>query len=304
METHETRPCGGRVFLCASVPFEQCRPPKKLTLAITRPSTGLASCRMQTPGRWGCVRVDLAAFFRSRDPSAGSWPSVFTCCRNRRTTLPPFSPWRMPHSRETVEVARSLGAVVPDKESPWDQLLSLGRAWESDFVWMIPQGDTSWTLAGGVVCFPSSGRCREKKLGQQMRAIHTPVPGLNPALEKQIEDVLESHAARTALGSRERGLQPQMTQKNHLPSRPRRPPRCDSDTRRGLPPSGASAAQQAAKCGAILFGIRVEVVSLRHALQDPIACTRLRRLITTISPDAARDKGLAHARETILALMR
>jgi hypothetical protein len=56
--------------------------------------------------------------------------------------------------------------------------------------------------------------------------------------------------------------------------------------------------------GAILFGIRVEVVSLQDALKDPIASTRLRRLLTTISPEAAEYKGLADARETMIALMQ
>lgn len=254
--------------------------------------------------RWamGLRPGDLAAFFRSRDPSGlilaerDRWLSE---CPEEYAALHPAADAAL---RETVELARSLGAVVPDRESSWDQLLSLGRAWESDFVWMVPQCDTTWALAGGVVCFPSSWSMPEK-LEQQMRAIHTPVPGLNPALEKQIETFLNRMQPGQPWVRENVGFS-RDDQKNHLPKRPRRRLdaavtleevflRVEHQLLNKLPVSGA-----------ILFGIRVEVVSLQDALKDPIASTRLRRLLTTISPEAAEYKGLADARETIIALMQ
>lgn len=254
--------------------------------------------------RWamGLRPGDLAAFFRSRDPSGQILAERDHWLSESPLDYAALQPVAEATLRETVELARSLGTVVPDQTTPWDQLLSLGRAWESDFVWMIPQGEATWSLAGGVVCFPSSWSMPEK-LGQPMRAIHTPVPGLNPALEKQIETFLNRMQpgqpwVRENVGFSRDDL------RNHLPKRPRR--RLDATVTleevflrvehqlfNKLPDSGA-----------ILFGIRVEVVSLQDALKDPIATARLRRLLTTISPDAAEYKGLADARETIIGLMQ
>lgn len=254
--------------------------------------------------RWamGLRPGDLAAFYRSRDPSGrilAERDHLLSESPHDHAALQPVADAAL---RETVELARSLGAVMSDQESPWDQLLSLGRAWESDFVWMIPQGDTSWTLAGGVVCFPSSWSMPEK-LGHPMRAIHTPVPGLNPALEKQIETFLNRMQPGQPWVRENVGFS-RDDQKNHLPSRPRRRLDATVTLDEVFLRVEHQLLNKLPRSGAILFGIRVEIVSLRHALQDPIACTRLRRLITTISPDAAEYKGLAHAREAIIALMR
>lgn len=253
--------------------------------------------------RWamGLRPGDLAGFFRPRDPSGQILVERDRWLSDSPHDYAALQPVADAALRETVELAGSLGTVVLDQTTPWEQLLSLGRAWESDFVWMIPQGETSWTLAGGVVCFPSSWSMPEK-LGQPMRAIHTPVPGLNPVLEKQIETFLNRMQPGQAWVRENVGFS-RDDQKNHLPRRPRRRLnatvtldevflRVEHQLLNKLPVSGA-----------ILFGIRVEVVSLLDALQDPIAATRLRRLLTTISPDAAEYKGLADARETIIALM-
>jgi hypothetical protein len=253
--------------------------------------------------RWamGLRPGDLAGFFRSRDPSGQILAERDRWLSGSPGEYVALHPAAEAALRETVELARSLGAVVPTQQSPWDQLLSLGRAWESDFVWMIPQGDTSWTLAGGVVCFPSSWSMPEK-LGQPMRAIHTPVPGLNPAIEKQIETFLNRMQPGQAWVRENVGFS-RDDQKNHLPSRPRRRLDATVTLDEVFLRVEHQMLNKLSRSGAILFGIRVEIVSLKDAIQEPIAASRLRRLLTTISPEAAEYKGLADAREAIVGLI-
>lgn len=254
--------------------------------------------------RWamGLRPGDLAGFFRARDLSGQILAERDHWLSGSPGEYAALHPAADAALRETVELARSLGTVVSDQESPWDQLLSLGRAWESDFVWMIPQGETSWILAGGVVCFPSSWSMPEK-LEQPMRAIHSPVPGLNPALEKQIETFLNRMQPGQAWVRENVGFS-RDDQKNHLPSRPRRRLDATVTLDEVFLRVEHQLLNKLPRSGAILFGIRVEIVSLQDALKDSIATARLRRLLTTISPEAAEYKGLADAREIIIALMQ
>lgn len=254
--------------------------------------------------RWamGLRPGDLAGFFRSRDPSGRILAERDHLLSESPHDYAALQPVADAALRETVELARSLGADMSDQESPWDQLLSLGQAWESDFVWMIPQGETSWNLAGGVVCFPSSWSMPEK-LGQPMRAIHTPVPGLNPALEKQIETFLNRMQPGQPWVRENVGFS-RDDQKNHLPSRPRRRLDATVTLDEVFLRVEHQLLNKLPRSGVILFGIRVEIVSLQVALKDSIATARLRRLLTTISPEAAEYKGLADAREIIIALMQ
>ena len=67
-----------------------------------------------------------------------------------------------------------------------EQLLTLGRAWEPDFVWMHPGPGDQYRLVGGVVCFPSSWAIRDK-LDRTMAEIHAPAPDLNATLARPID---------------------------------------------------------------------------------------------------------------------
>ncbi len=141
-----------------------------------------------------------------------------------------------------------------------------------------------------------------EKLGQPMRAIHTPVPGLNSALEKQIDTFLTRMQPGQAWLRENAGFS-RDSEKNHLPTRPRHPLdatvtsdevfiRVEQQLLYKLPTSGA-----------ILFGIRVEVVPLVTLLSDVDVKARLRRMLDTISPEATQYKGLTEARVAILSLL-
>jgi hypothetical protein len=253
--------------------------------------------------RWtmGLRPGELSEFFQPRDPHGqilaerGRWlsetPSAYAA----------LQPAAHAPLRETIELAQSLGAIVPQGPTPWDQLLSLGRVWEPDFVWMVPTDAATWALAGGAVCFPSSWSMPEK-LGQPLSEIHTPVPGLNPALEKQIDTFLNRMQPGQAWFRENAGFS-RDNQRNHLPSRPRQ--RLDATVKVAevfirvehqllykLPQSGA-----------ILFGIRVEVFPLQQLLADPLATARLRRMLATLTPDKAHYKGISASLDRLIEIL-
>jgi hypothetical protein len=207
-----------------------------------------------------------------------------------------------PALRDTLRLARELGVEIDQGLSPLEQMLALGRLWEPDFVWMRPDDAGTHRLIGGVLCFASSWDLREK-LGRPITEIHSPVPGLNEILARQIETFL-SRLTPGAAWTRENANYSRDALLNHHPSRVRR--RLDATVTPGeffirlehqllmrLFPSGD-----------ILFGIRLEIVPVAEVLRDPQATAGLARALTTISPAAAAYKGIAEARPTLVALLQ
>jgi hypothetical protein len=203
---------------------------------------------------------------------------------------------------ETVDLARSLGVEIDAASEPWEQLLSLGRVWETDFVWLVADEADIYRVAGGIVCFPSSWDLRAK-LGSTLSETHRPVPGLNAALDRQIETFLNRLVPNEAWLRENAGFS-RSPERNQHPDRPRRPldatvcldevwVRLEHQLLLKLPVTGS-----------LLFGIRVDVVPLRQVLDSPQAAADLARLLSTISQDAAEYKGLTTARETILSFCR
>ncbi|MBA4017263.1 MAG: hypothetical protein C0483_08825 [Pirellula sp.] len=178
------------------------------------------------------------------------------------------------------------------------QLKDLGCTWEADVVWLAPHADGELRVVGGIVCFPSSWALTEK-LGLPMRDVHGPVPGLNLALGGQIERFLAKLASSSAW-SRENWSLSRCAERNQHTSRPRaafdeRTPleevwiRLEHQLLMRLPTSGA-----------VLFGIRIELVPLAELKSDPAAATNFARILKTMSPEAAAYKNFAVAREHLL----
>lgn len=203
--------------------------------------------------------------------------------------------------RETVQLIRDYGISIPEHDDPEKQLLALGREWESDFVWMIKDPSNMWTLGGGVVCFPSSWSM-PAKLGMSMREVHAPVPGLNESLGSQIDTFLTRMEPGQAWLRENAGLS-RDSEKNHLPTRPRR---TLDDTVTGNEVHIRVEHQllyKLPKCGAILFGIRVEVFPWKEVIANKDAITGLQWLLRSIAPEAARYKGMEHVRLRLLDLI-
>ncbi|MBL8819824.1 MAG: DUF3445 domain-containing protein [Planctomyces sp.] len=212
-----------------------------------------------------------------------------------------------PALAETVTFARSLGfAVRPEQsprdrssreESPFDQLLSLGRVWESDFVWLVADKAGTRRVAGGVVCFPSHWDLSEK-VGRTLSETHSVVPGLNAALDRQIETFLDKIVPGDAWLRENAGFSRSPEFNQHI-----KRPRTRLDVSVTVDEVWIRLEHQMLLklplTHSILFGIRVQVVPLRQVLNTPYAATAMTRLLSTISPEAADYKGLSDARETI-----
>ena len=212
-----------------------------------------------------------------------------------------LSPMAEPALLETVELARSAGASIAEAETDYEQLLALGRGWESDFVWMHPSADGRHRVVGGVICFPSSWALQEK-LGRPMREVHEPVPGLNEALDRQIETFLRKQVAGAAW-TRDNWSLSRDAELNHHPSRMFRLLddtitadevwlRLEHQLLLKLPQSGS-----------ILFGIRMAVVPLSEMIADREAASRFARILSTLSPAAAAYKNLATALPALIKLV-
>jgi hypothetical protein len=254
--------------------------------------------------RWimGLRRTDsLADYFADADPSGAiraeraHW---LTEDPDKYAALLPAAELAL---SETVEMAQQLGATVDSGQTQFEQLLSLGRWWELDFVLMNSADEGRFQPAGGVVCFPSSWAL-EEKMHTPMRDVHNPVPELNTVLGRQIDTFLTRLVPGEAW-RRENWSLARDGNWNHHPSRPRqkldgsvRPDevwlRLEHQLLLKLPRSHA-----------VFFGIRMEVIPLQVVLQDSSAAKRFARILSTIAEEAAVYKGFASARAALVMML-
>jgi hypothetical protein len=254
--------------------------------------------------RWvmGLRHGDAAAFLAPRDPAGTIRAERARWLAEDPRTYAALTPAAEPALGDTVALARTLGAAIDPSLTPWDQLLVLGRTWESDFVWMHPDGAGAHRLTGGVVCFPSSWALHDK-LGGTMSETHGPVPGLNEALDRQIETFFAKMVPGAAW-VRENANYSRVPALNQHPARPRRPldetvsaeefwVRLEHQLLLKFPVSRS-----------ILFAIRLEVIPLRQVLESPEAAGRLARLLETMPAAAAEYKSIIEARDVIVPMLR
>ncbi|RBP36608.1 uncharacterized protein DUF3445 [Roseimicrobium gellanilyticum] len=207
---------------------------------------------------------------------------------------------------ETRQIAKAWGQPSEggdgEDASPMQSLLALGHAWEPDLVWMHPDAQGTYRLAGGVACFPSSWALREK-LGRTMQEVHSPVPGLNAELGRQIDTFLQ-RMTPGAVWQRENWSLSRDGELNHHPSHHR----ARLDATITLPEMWLRLEHQLLMklpvSGSVLFGIRIEVVPLGELMKDVEATARLARLVATMSEEAAAYKGLAAARGALVEMLR
>ncbi len=243
---------------------------------------------------------DLETFFARGESTAAALEERARWLTADPDTYLAYLPEALPALAETVGLARTLGADIDLTADPKTQLLSLGRFWETDFVWMHADDSGQHRLLGGVVCFPSSWALGDK-LGRTMSEIHNPVPGLNETLGKPIEAFM----ARQRPGDvwvRENVNFARDSHRNHHPAQPKtaidasiRPEefwfRFEHQLLLKLPISGS-----------ILFAIRIELIALADVLPDEVSAARLADIFATMSEPAAVYKGIASAREVLQAI--
>lgn len=204
--------------------------------------------------------------------------------------------------RETTEYAVTLGTPIAAHEPKTEaRLFALGVAWEPDFVLLSPGGGVH-TLIAGVVCFPSSWALGEK-LGRPLSEVHAPVPGLNEALGRQMELFLQKLRPGDVWRRENWGLS-RDAERNQHPDRAR--PRLDDQViaDRVWIRLEHQLLTRLPRSGAVLFGIRVEVLPLARVLAEPAAALRMAGQLASMSEAAAAYKGVLRSRPSILALLR
>jgi hypothetical protein len=250
----------------------------------------------------GLHRSDAGAFLTPRDAAGAVRAERARWLSDDPHTYAALTLAAEPALSDSVALANTHGATIDVSLAPWEQLLALGRAWECDFVWMHDDGAGAHRLAGGCVCFPSSWALRDK-LGKTMSETHAPVPGLNAALDRQIETFFAKMMPGDAW-VRENANYSRVPALNQHPAQAHPP--LDASVTAGdfwirlehqlllkFPVSRS-----------ILFAIRVEVVTLQQVLTAPEAAARLARWLETMPRDAAEYKSVVEARDVIVPILR
>ncbi len=217
-------------------------------------------------------------------------------------------PEAIPLLEEAISVARNTATVdSSDCFSPgaisdhWNLCLSLGSAWEPDYLLLKADAGGQMRLLGGCVCFPSSWSLREK-LGHPISFIHGVVPNLNQALGQQINTFLGKLKPGIAWLRANWGLS-RSPELNQHPDRLL--PRLDGNL--SVDEIWFRSEHQALvalpQSQGLLFGIRIEILPLKHLQQNPALASRFARALKTMPEPMAQYKNIAPVRERLIALL-
>jgi dimethylamine monooxygenase subunit A len=213
---------------------------------------------------------------------------------------------------EAIELAMGWGSIEPESGSPSGSVRQiedplarcdrLGRCWEPDFLLLRSDQDGLMRLVGGVVCFPS-GWALSEKVGRSVTAIHGIVPGLNDALDRQIQAFFRRLPPDVAWERDNWGLAASPDLNRH--------------PARQLPPLDAEATLAGTwvriehqiflrlpRTGGVLFGIRVAVHTVADVIARPELARGLRRALETMPAEVAAYKGLSMALPTLIGQLR
>lgn len=175
-------------------------------------------------------------------------------------------------------------------------LTHLGSIWEPDFVLL----DGDLRVQAGCVCFPSFWSLPEK-LGKLIDLVHAPVPGLNEELGAKIRTFLNKLKPNEVWERWNWGLAATPELNCHpLMQRPRLSKASTLDA------TWFRVEHQALvrlpSTGAILFGIRVIVRTLREEMRaSPEFAPALRQQLRTMPEFIADYKGVSTCRSSLMA---
>lgn len=248
---------------------------------------------------------DIASFFRPGPSHAAIIAERRKWISETPETCAAILPEGVASLDETVRLAAALG-TLPDGQlsaspDPLTRCQRLGELWESDFILMKPDATGVFRLQGGCLCFPSHWDLREK-LGLSMADVHAPVPGLNQTLGRQIDGFLLRIKPGISWERANWGLARTLELNLH-PTR--KLPRLDSSVT--LDEVWFRLEQQSLvalpESGAILFGIKLLILPLAQIKADPSTRQGMTRALETMPEPMAIYKGIAPARERLLAIM-
>lgn len=205
----------------------------------------------------------------------------------------------LPEAEDALaEAVTFAGLTRTDGTGGLGLVADLGRTLEPDFLLLI--GPMLHVVAG-CVCFPSMW-APEEKFGLPLASVHAPVPGLNEQLGKHLERFFAQLKPGASWARTNWGLS-RSAELNQHPGR-------------NLPRLTAEVSPQDVwlrvehqslfrlpGTGAVLFGIRIENVSLAHVRAHPQAGPGLAHQLATMPAATVAYKGLASAKERILELL-
>lgn len=253
----------------------------------------------------GLQRGDGAEFFRPTPRHDSLISERRHWLQSDPKTYAALLPEGIPLLQDAIAFASITGAQVIELNmkgsrsfnEAWDHCLALGKIWEPDFLLLKADRLGTVRLFGGCVCFPSSWKL-EEKIGQPIEAIHGVVPGLNPAIGRQIHLFLTKLRPGQSSLRANWGLS-RSPELNQHPSRnlarltPDTTPeevwlRIEHQVLMGLNDSQG-----------ILFGIRLSIHRLTEIRESRQLASRLARALRTMPEQVAEYKGFASARARI-----
>lgn len=207
------------------------------------------------------------------------------------------------HAELVASLAEFAGHARPvDAAGARAFLMKLGGSWEPDFIVVSPAADEHFVLRAGCVCFPS-GWAPEEKLGLPVQEIHGVVPGLNDAVGAKIHQFLGHlkpgpgwYRANWGISSSPELNQHPARGVNRLTGSTTPAStwlRIEHQMLTALPGSNA-----------VLFGIRLQNVSLAQAKADGAIRAGLHRALATMPAAMADYKNLTAVRPALLEYLR
>lgn len=170
--------------------------------------------------------------------------------------------------------------------------------------WVVLAGDepAGFPVVGGAVLFPSAWSL-PAKLGQPLGVVHDVVPGLQAKLGGAVHTFLARLRPGEAWERPNWGLAAD-AERNHHPSRPVPALSAEATPMTTWLRVESQFLTRLPRTGAVLFGIRLEVVRLDELARDADLARGLADTLATMDEAVARYKGLASARETLARQLR
>ena len=228
--------------------------------------------------------------------------------RNRPNECILYRPDADPMAKEILELAESWTPFTQEdrrrlntSSQPANRLAVLGIHWEPDYLLLAPDKQGNFILQAGIICFPSSWS-PESKLGLSVHHIHAPVPTLNSELGTRIDAFLLRMRAGTGCLRANWGISASAALNQH-PSWQLTPVsqqlsesniwiRIEHQFFYKLPHTGG-----------VLFGIRLQNLSILEVSMSSEASRGLLRAIITMPEQIARYKNILPVREHLIDLL-